>query len=411
MAEHFALVVFGLLVAVAGLVLLSDVFDVPYPIFLVLGGLSLGFIPGMPELELEPDLVLLIFLPPLLYSAAFFSSLRDLRANIRPIGLLSVGLVALTAVVVAGVAHWVVGLSWPVAFVLGAIVSPTDPVAATAIAERLGVPRRIVTVLEGESLINDGSALVLYQTARAVAVGSVAFSFMELGLRFVVGVVVGVAIGLLVGYVVAAVRRRVENPLVEITISLFTGYAAYLPAEELGIIGIPASGILAAVTAGLYLGWHAPRLTSPSTRLQAFALWEVLTFMLNSLLFILIGLQLPTILEDISEGYSPATLTLYAAAVCLAVIFARFVWVFPATYIPRRLSRRLRERDPSPPWQSVTVISYAGMRGAVSLAAALAIPFTTESGAPFPGRDLVIFLTFCVIFVTLVGGRGLRCSP
>ncbi|MDQ3922853.1 MAG: cation:proton antiporter, partial [Actinomycetota bacterium] len=289
MAEHFALVVFGLLVAVAGLVLLSDVFDMPYPIFLVLGGLALGFIPSMPELELEPDLVLLIFLPPLLYSAAFFSSLRDLRANIRPIGLLSVGLVALTAIVVAGVAHWVVGLSWPVAFVLGAIVSPTDPVAATAIAERLGVPRRIVTVLEGESLINDGSALVLYQTARAVAVGSVAFSFLELGLRFVVGVVVGVAIGLLVGYVVAAVRRRVENPLVEITISLFTGYAAYLPAEELGIIGIPASGILAAVTAGLYLGWHAPRLTSPSTRLQAFALWEVLTFMLNSLLFILIG--------------------------------------------------------------------------------------------------------------------------
>ena len=363
----------------------------------------------MPELELEPDLVLMIFLPPLLYSAAFFPSLRDLRANIRPIGLLSVGLVALTAVVVAGVAHWVVGLSWPVAFVLGAIVSPTDPVAATAIAERLGVPRRIVTVLEGESLINDGSALVLYQTARAVAVGRVAFSFMELGLRFVVGVVVGVAIGLLVGYVVAAVRRRVENPLVEITISLFTGYAAYLPAEELGIIGIPASGILAAVTAGLYLGWHAPRLTSPSTRLQAFALWEVLTFMLNSLLFILIGLQLPTILEYISEGYSPATLALYAAAVCLAVI-ARFVWVFPATYIPRRLSRRLRERDPSPPWQSVTVISYAGMRGAVSLAAALAIPFTTESGAHFPGRDLVIFLTFCVIFVTLVG-QGLTLQP
>jgi CPA1 family monovalent cation:H+ antiporter len=216
---------------------------------------------------------------------------------------------------------------------------------------------------------------------------------LELGSRFVVGV----AIGLLVGYVVAAVRRRVENPLVEITISLFTGYAAYLPAEELGIIGIPASGILAAVTAGLYLGWHAPRLTSPSTRLQAFALWEVLTFMLNSLLFILIGLQLLTILEDISEGYSPATLALYAAAVCLTVIFARFVWVFPATYIPRRLSRRLRERDPSPPWQSVTVISYAGMRGAVSLAAALAIPFTTESSAPFPGRDLVIFLTFCVI--------------
>ncbi len=405
MAEHFELVVFGLLVAVAGLVLLSDVLEVPYPIFLVLGGLALGFIPGVPEVELAPELVLLIFLPPLLYVSAFFSSLRDLKANIRPIGLLSVGLVALTTVVVAGVAHFVVGLSWPVAFVLGAIVSPTDPVAATAIAERLGVPRRIVTVLEGESLINDGTALVLYQMAVRVVMFGAAFSFLELGLRFVVGVAVGVAIGLLAGYVIAAVRRRIENPLVEITISLFTGYAAYLPAEELNtLVGIPASGVLAAVTAGIYMGWVSPRLTSPGTRLQAYSLWEILTFMLNSLLFVLIGLQLPAILEGISEDYSPATLALYAAVVCLAVITARFVWIFPATYLPRKVSRRLRERDPSPPWQNVAVIAYAGMRGAVSLAAALALPLE------FPGRDLVLFLTFCVIFVTLVG-QGLTLQP
>ena len=405
MAEHFELVVFGLLVAVAGLVLLSDVLEVPYPIFLVLGGLVLGFIPGVPEVELAPELVLLIFLPPLLYVSAFFSSLRDLKANIRPIGLLSVGLVALTTVVVAGVAHYIVGLSWPVAFVLGAIVSPTDPVAATAIAERLGVPRRIVTVLEGESLINDGTALVLYQMAVRVVMFGAAFSFLELGLRFVVSVAAGVAIGLLAGYLVAAVRRRIENPLVEITISLFTGYAAYLPAEELNtLVGIPASGVLAAVTAGIYLGWVSPRLTSPGTRLQAYALWEVLTFLLNSLLFVLIGLQLPAILEGISEDYTPATLALYAAAVCLAVIAARFVWVFPATYLPRKVSRRLRERDPSPPWQNVAVIAYAGMRGAVSLAAALALPLE------FPGRDLVLFLVFCVIFVTLVG-QGLTLRP
>jgi monovalent cation/hydrogen antiporter len=403
-AEHFELIVFGLLVAVAGLGLLSDVLEVPYPIFLVLGGLVLGFIPGVPEVELAPELVLLIFLPPLLYVAAFFSSLRDLRANIRPIGLLSVGLVALTTVIVAGVAHWVIGLSWPEAFVLGAIVSPTDPVAATAIAERLGVPRRIVTVLEGESLINDGTALVLYQTAVRVVMFGAAFSLLELGLRFVVGVALGVAIGLLAGYVIAAVRRRIDDPLVEITISLFTGYAAYLPAEELNTLGIPASGVLAAVTAGIYLGWLSPRLTSPSTRLQAYSLWEILTFMLNSLLFILIGLQLPTILEGISEDYSPTTLTLYAAAVCLAVIVARFVWIFPATYLPRRASPRLRERDPSPPWQNVAVIAYSGMRGAVSLAAALALP------VEFPGRDLVLFLTFCVIFVTLVG-QGLTLQP
>ena len=411
--EHLELIVFGLLVAVAGLVLLANITNVPYPIFLVIGGLALGFVPGIPRIELAPELVLLIFLPPLLYVSAFFSSPRDLRANVRPIGLLSVGLVALTTLVVAGVAHWAMGFSWPVAFVLGAVVSPTDPVAATAIAERLGVPRRIVTVVEGESLVNDGTALVLYQTAVRVTVGGAAFSLLELGalgLHLVVGVAVGVAIGLLVGYLITAVRRRIEDPLVEITVSLLTGYAAYLPAEELNAAGIPASGVLAAVTAGLYLGWHAPRLTSPNNRLQAFAVWDVLTFMLNSLLFILVGLQLPSILEGISEDYSLATLASYAALVCLAVIVARFVWVFPATYIPRKVSRRIRERDPSPPWQNVVVIAYAGMRGAVSLAAALAIPLNVAGGTPFPERDLIIFLAFCVIFVTLVG-QGLTLRP
>ncbi|MDP8951175.1 MAG: cation:proton antiporter, partial [Actinomycetota bacterium] len=229
--EHLELIVFGLLVVVAGLVLLANVTNVPYPIFLVVGGLALGFVPGVPEVELAPELVLLIFLPPLLYVSAFFSSPRDLRANVRPIGLLSVGLVALTTVVVAGAAHWGMGFSWPVAFVLGAIVSPTDPVAATAIAQRLGVPRRIVTLLEAESLVNDGTALVLYQTAVRVAVGGVAFSLLELGalgVRLVVGMAVGVAIGLLVGYIIVAVRRRIEDSLVEVTVSLLTGYAAYL---------------------------------------------------------------------------------------------------------------------------------------------------------------------------------------
>ena len=404
--EHLELVVFGLLVAVAGLVLLANATKVPYPIFLVVGGLALGFVPGVPKIELAPELVLLIFLP-LLYVSAFFSSPRDLRANIRPIGLLSVGLVVLTTIVVAGVAHWAVGLSWPVALVLGAVVSPTDPVAATTIAERLGVPRRIVRVLEGESLINDGTALVLYQTAVRVAGGGVAFSLLELGalgLRLVVSVVVGVAIGLLVGFIITGVRRRVEDPLVEITISLLTGYAAYLPAEELNASYVPASGVLAAVTAGLYLGWHAPRLTSPNNRLRAFAVWDVLTFMLHSVLFMLVGLQLPRILEGTSENYSLARLASYAAAVSLAVIVARFVWVFPATYLPRKVSRRLRERDPSPPWRNVTVIAYAGMRGAVTLAAALALPLDLA------GRDLVIFLAYGVIVVTLVG-QGLTLQP
>ncbi|QIN79306.1 Na+/H+ antiporter [Rubrobacter marinus] len=405
--EHIELVVFGLLVAVAGLVLIADKLEVPYPILLVLGGLVLGFAPGVRGLhiELEPELVLVLFLPPLLYSAAFFSSLRDLRANIRPIGLLAVGLVLLTAVAVAAVAHWVIGLPWAVAFVLGGILSPTDPVAATAIAQRLGVPRRIVTLLEGESLVNDASALVLFRIALVVA-GGAAFSFLDLGYRFVVGVAIGVGIGLLVGWIIVAVRRRVEDPLVEITITLFTGYAAYLPAEELNNSEIlPASAVLAAVTVGIYVGWRNPSLTSPRTRLQAFSVWETVTFLLNSLLFILVGLQLPAILEELSdENLSLATLALYGALVSLAVILARFLWVFPATYVPRWLSPRLRERDPSPPWQNVMVISYAGMRGAVSLAAALAVP---ESIA---ARDLILFLTFCVILVTVVG-QGLTLQP
>ncbi len=421
--EHIELVIFGLLVAVAGLVLIADVLEIPYPILLVLGGLTLGFMPGVRELhiELAPELVLVLFLPPLLYSAAFFSSLRDLRANIRPIGLLAVGLVVLTALVVAGVAHWVVGLPWPAAFVLGAVLSPTDPVAATAIAERLGVPRRIVTLLEGESLINDASALVLFRGAVGVAGGTLTLSYFGLGMRFLVGVAVGVAIGvaigLAVGWIIAAVRRRVYDPPVEITITLFTAYAAYLPAEELNNselfgTGVPASGVVAAVTAGIYLGWHAPSLSSPSTRLQSFSVWGTVTFLLNSLLFILVGLQLPGILAELSdESLSYANLALYGAAVSLAVILARFVWVFPATYLPRWFSRRTRERDPSPPWRNVAVVSYAGMRGAVSLAAALSIPETLPgTDAPFPGRDLILFLTFCVILVTVVG-QGLTLKP
>ena len=397
MLEHLELIIFVLLVAVAGLVQLSRVFGVPYPTFLVLGGLALGLIPGLPETRLPPNLVFLIFLPPLLYSAAFFFSPRQFKVYIRPIALLGIGLVLLTAVTVAVVTHVAVGLSWSAAFVLGVIVSPTDPVAATAIVSRLGVPRRIAAILEGESLINDGVALVLYRTAVAAAVmGS--FSVSEAGLDFVLSSIGGVAIGLLVGWAIARVRWWVEDPLVEITISLFTGYAAYVPAEELGV-----SGILAVVAAGIYLGWHSPVMTAPRARLQAFSVWEVVPFLLNSVLFILIGLQLPTILEGLSGEYSMGSVILYAALVGLTVIVTRLLWVFPKAYLPRRLlPRRLRELDPYPPWQHVVVIGYTGMRGAVSLAAALSLPLTIEGGAPFPERDLILFLTFCVILVTMV---------
>ena len=346
----------------------------------------------------------MLFLPPLLYSAAFFSSPRDLKANLRPIASLSIGLVLLTTVTVALTAHLIIGLPWAAAFVLGAIVSPTDPVAATSIAGRLGAPRQIVTILEGESLINDGTALVLYSVAVSAAVTG-SFSLPGAVLEFVLYVTGGTAIGLVVGWAISRVRRRIGDPLVEITVTLFTPYAAYIPAEELGV-----SGVLAAVTAGLYLGWRNPETTDPRSRLQAFGLWEVLPFLLNSVLFILIGLQLPKILRSISGESSVSVVILYAALVGLAVIGTRLLWTFPATYLPRLLSRTVRELNPYPSWQQTAVVAYTGMRGAISLAAALAVPLTVQNGSSFPGRDEILFLTFCVILLTLVL-QGLSLPP
>jgi CPA1 family monovalent cation:H+ antiporter len=305
-----------------------------------------------------------IFLPPLLYSAAFFTSPRDLKANLRPIALLSIGLVLFTAGTVAVVAHTVIRLSWPAAFVLGVVVSPTDPLAATAIANRLRIPRRIITILEGESLINDGTALTLYRTAvTAVVAGT--FSFFDAGLEFVRSGVGGVAIGLLVGWRISHIRRRIEDAYLETTVALFTGYAAYLPADELG-----ASGVLAVVAAGVYLSWQSPEMTSPRNRLQVFEVLWMMNFLLNSVLFILIGLQLPAILGGMLSSESATMLVLYAVLASLTVMGTRLVWAFPMAYLPRRLSRRLPERDPLPPWRHIAVVAYAGMRGAVSLAAA-----------------------------------------
>jgi CPA1 family monovalent cation:H+ antiporter len=346
--------------------------------------------------RLDPEIVFVVILPPIVYSAAFFSSLRDLRTNLRPISLLAVGLVLATMVIVAVVAHSAItGMSWGTAFVLGAIVSPTDAVAATSIAQRLNVPRRVVTILEGESLINDATALVAYRFAIA-AVASGTFTLTHAGLRFLMDAGAGVAIGLAIGWLVAELRRRIENPPTEIMVSLFTAYFAYLPAEALGV-----SGVLAAVTAGVYLGWRSPELISPNTRIQVFAVWEILIFMINSFLFVIVGLQLRPVLDALA-GQSTGKLALYAAIVSLTVIAVRIVWVPIFTYLPRFLFRSIRERDPYPPWQLPAVIAWTGMRGAVTLAAALAIPFRTDSGAPFPERDLIIFLSFAVLFSTLV---------
>jgi CPA1 family monovalent cation:H+ antiporter len=386
----------GVLVASTALLVVAPRLRIPYPILLVLGGLVLGFIPGIPTIRLPPDAVLFGVLPPLLYSAAFFTSLRDLRANRRPIALLSLGLVAMTTVAVAVVAHaMVAGMGWAPAFALGAIVAPTDPLAATSIAERLGIPHRLVAIIEGEGLVNDGSALVLYRVAVVAAVSG-SFSLLHTSASFLWSIGGGIGIGLALGWLIRQVRRRLDNPPVEVTIALMTGYFTFIPAYLVG-----ASGVLAVVTAGVYVGWYTPELTTLQTRLQGDAFWEILTFLLNGLLFILVGLSLPAVLDGLG-GHLTGTLLLQAGAILATVVVARFVWVFPATYLPRWASERIRRADPYPPWQSPALISWAGMRGAVSLAAALALPLETDAGAPFPHRDLIIFLTFAVILGTLV---------
>jgi Na+/H+ antiporter len=401
--EHLELIVFGLLVGTAALAVLANVVGVPYPITLVLGGAVIGLVPGVPSVELEPEVVLLIFLPPLLYGAAFFTSLRDLRANARPIALLSIGVVLVTMVAVAVVAHAVIGLGWAESFVLGAIVSPTDAVAPAEIMRRLGAPRRMVTIVEGENLTNDWTALVLYSVAVAAVVTGT-FSLGESIVRFVLSGVGGLAVGLAAGVVIRFVRSRIDDPPTEITISLLSGYAGYLPAEELGF-----SGVIAAVTTGVYMGWYTPQLTTAVMRLQGVAVWEIGTFLLNAVLFLLVGLQLPPVLDAV-EGYSAPELLGWSALVSAIVVGVRLAWVFTVPYVIRALDRRPSQRERRRPARERLVVGWAGMRGSVSLAAALAVPLSTDAGGAFPGRELIILLAFAVILVTLVG-QGLTLGP
>ena len=393
---HDAVALLALLLVGVALLAVAPIVRIPYPILLVAGGVAVGFVPGMPHVVLEPEIVLVAILPPLLYASAFFTSLRDLRRNARPLSFLAIGLVLVTMVTVAAACHeGISGLSWPTCFVIGAIVAPTDAVAATAIASRLGVPRRLVAIIEGESLINDATALVAYGFA-VTAVMTGTFSLWHASWRFVVNVVGGIAIGLAVGFVIRQVRKRLDHSPTEIAIALLSGYLAYLPAEAAGV-----SAVLAVVTVGVYVGWYTPELTTVQTRLQGDAVWEILVFLLNALLFGLVGLQLQPIVDSLS-GISTTNLLRDAVVVSAAVVWTRLLWVYPTTYLPRVLSRRIRENDPSPPWQYPTLIGWAGLRGAVSLAAALALPLTTDSGEPFPSRDLIIYLAFAVIIATLV---------
>ena len=393
MLEQFEIVL-GLLIAMVALVAIARRIKIPYPILLVVGGLVIGFIPGLPTVALEPDLIFFLFLPPILQLAGFYTPVRDFKRNIRTIGLLAIGLVLFTIVVVALVAHtFIDGMSWPVAFVLGAIVAPPDAVAATSIAERLKLPRRIVIVLEGESLVNDATSLVAYRVA-ITAVVTGAFSVWEAGGQFLIAGAGGVAIGLAVGYAVTPLFRFITDDIPVYIISTFlTGFIAYFLGELIHV-----SSVLAVVTLGIFYVRH--NTMTPDLRVQAVPVWDIVVFLLNGLIFILIGLQLRSITERIVDG-SLGTLLLDAALICLTVIVTRLIWVFPGAYLPR-LSRKVRENDPFPAWQVVLIVGWTGMRGVVSLAAALALPLTIQSGQPFPQRDLIIFLSFSVILSTLV---------
>jgi monovalent cation/hydrogen antiporter len=389
-------VILVLLAAASGLVVVAQRVRVPYPIVLVVGGLALAFVPGLPRIQIPPPLVLLLFLPPILFAAAWFTSWRDFATHLRAIGLLAIGLVIATTTAVAAVAHAVIpGMTWPVAFVLGAIVSPPDAVAATAVMQRLKVPRRIVTIIEGESLVNDATGLVAYQFAvAAVATGT--FSVTGASVKFLIVAVGGVAFGFAVALVVAQIHKRIDDFLLETVMTLLTPYVAYIPAEHLGV-----SGVLAAVTAGGYLGWRNPQLFSPLTRYRSRAVWAVLLFLFNGLVFTLIGLELGQI-GSLATAVPLPTLVWYGLAITGAAIACRLLWVPIATVVPRLVSPRLRARDPMPPWSHTALVAWTGIRGIVSLALALALPSQLPSGAPFPDRGLVIVLVFAVILGTLL---------
>ena len=389
-------ILISLLAVIAAISVLAARLEVPPAILLVVAGVALALIPGLPSVRLAPDFVLLFVLPPVIYSSAVAMDWREFRFNLRPISLLAVGCVAFTTLATAAAAHWVLRLSWPEGFVLGAIVSPPDAVAPLSLARKMQIPRRILVVLEGEGLANDATALVLYRFAVA-AVSAGVFSF-DKALGAFAAITVGEIIwGLAVGWLMLRLRRWVCDPSIEIMLSVLTPFVAYWPPQHLG-----GSGVLATVTAGLYISWNGLRFIRAATRLQGVFFWRFLIYLIEGMVFLVTGLQARSLLAQ-SSPYSTAELVISAAVVCAVVIIARFVWTFPAIYVPRWLSPRLARRDPSPPWQWPFALAFTGVRGMVSLAAALAIPFVTERGQPFPHRDLILILTFAVILVTLVG--------
>ncbi|HEY9049431.1 MAG TPA: Na+/H+ antiporter [Ohtaekwangia sp.] len=392
-----------LLAVVTALAEVTDRIKIPYPILLVVAGILIGMIPGLPSISLDPDIVFLVFLPPVLYASAWNTSWPDFKAAKRPIILLATGCVIFTTCAVAWVAHMVIpGFNWAEAFVLGAIISPPDAVAAAAAIKGLSVPKRVITILEGESLVNDATGLIAYRYA-VVAVTTGVFSVWDASVQFFVVALGGIVLGLLVGWIFKWIHKFTpDNPTTDTTLTFLAPFVAYLGAESIHI-----SGVLAVVASGLYVSWNSSEVFSQQTRLQAYGSWNTVLFILNGVIFILIGLQLPEIIRNLGDNSFWAWK--YAIIISIAVIVGRIIWVYPGTYIPR-ISKKIRKREPEVNLKLTTIVAWSGMRGVVSLAAALALPLTGRGTEPFPHRNLIIFLTFCVIFSTLVL-QGLTLRP
>ena len=385
-----------MLAVLAGVAVAAQRLKIAPSILLVTAGIGMALVPGLPTITLAPQLVLLVILPPLLYSAGVAMSWREFKFNLRPITLLAFGCVVFTTCAVAAVAHYVLKFEWAIGFLLGAIVAPPDAVAPLAIARRLGLPRRLLVILEGEGLANDATALILYRFAVA-ATATGAFSLPKASGTFAMIVVGEILYGIAVGWFSLRLRQWAREPRVEITLSLMTPYLAFWVPEHLG-----GSGVLATVACGLYVSWNGPRLISSATRLQGIFFWDLLVYLVEGLVFLMTGSQARALFGQV-QAFSIRELAIATALTTLVIIAARFIWIFPATYIPRWVSPSLARRDPSPPWQSPFLLSFIGVRGVVSLAAALAIPYALDNGQPFPHRELILFITFGVIIITLVG--------
>jgi Na+/H+ antiporter len=392
-------IVLALLAAAAVLSGAARYINVPYPVVLVVGGVVVAAIPGTPTISIPPDVVFLVFLPPLLYSAAYSVSPAELRDNAASISLLAIGLVFVTIAAVAAVAHAALGLSWPVSFVLGAILGATDPVASTSVLRKLGAPRRIATLLEGEALLNDGTALTAYKVAVA-AVAAQSFSLAHGALDFIAVSAGGIAVGVAVGWLSTVIRRRLDDANLEITVAIMTAYAAYIAADRAGV-----SGVLSAVAAGIVVGRSSTDISSPPVRLQSQAFWQVSTFILDALLFLLVGLELRAVAGGM-RGSSTGSLAWQCAAVVATLMAIRLAWMFVIPALVGSVSRRL----PARPSREKLVLGWSGMRGALSVAAALSLPAALGDGRPFPDRALVVFIAVVVTCVTLVV-PGLTLAP